>query len=954
LGKSAAQIERFLQTDLVKFDGPAQFLGDEPNARRKPWDSATVRMLLAASWPYAASAGNQAIPMVYSLINDGDPSFLCDRSYLPLTPADFQRLRKNHIPVFGIESKHQALDFDVVGTSISYAVLIMSFAAQLTSSGIPARRTERERSPEDYPMVMVGGLQFGAPESLAAVVDCVFIGEVEDEPDNPGLLAVLNRIKMFKENRLWNTVRTECYKSLAQEFRFLYFPSFIDVHYEYLEDPELKHPSKQVVGYSSNLEGLILPLKRRYVKDMNNLPGLTKPPLLYTDVENVASDWEVARGCPAWCSFCALSYRQKPPRQKDVGLLVEGAKELHLNTGGKNVTPFAPDLPMYSETRALTKGLLESVSAKVDAGAVRIDDFVADEELLTVQIQGGMDTVTLGVEGTSQRMRDLVGKGASDQDVLEVVARAIQGGIKKIKLFMISSLPGEELGDIWRAVELAKEIAAIREGLGRRTRIQFSWTPFLIEAGTPMQWFEVLEHPRLLKSVFDEFKNIDIMFKIGTKSSVAKIMFFQLCQRASREAGEAILDVLLLLDRPSWGGVSNTIKDHLEEALKEHGFHNGFDDFFGERSEHDMFGWEFIDLGISRKLLWSTYQQMREFLQLTDPETYGSEFDASYHGNEWVSRCDVSCNGSSCGVCDKKDLQIRSKNIRAAKKDRLVPIESVQTKQENHAVVKVWVRVTKNESHRFVTNEHWYYAVRRAFNLASAACSFPYYMSRNSLNFVSDVRSYRDWSVGTDYLEFGLTGTPSREAMQSLFESMNTFLGQGLQLDDLVFVPTQTKRMRLMSPVFYWSLEVPGDLRGVRSKIDDFKSAQYVKLTLNHEGEYFRSREPDIVNAKDYVEDVWLVRDGHRTFIKLVTSGRPSPYDICNVILQVSRRTLNEFSAECLDVFVSRDHAQRDFFHPSCESCGKLIPVNLINVPYSRTHCPQCADVTHSIDGSLV
>src|ERR1700749_426177 len=154
------------------------YLGTEPNADLVPFDTARVRWLLAASWDYSQASGNMAIPAVYASINSGAPDFMCDRWYLPATHRDLEMLERKSIPVFGIESKHQARDFDVFATSISYTVLFMNFCKYLSMSGIPLRR--EDRVPEDWPMVLVGGQAFCAPEFMSPVVDCFWLGEVED------------------------------------------------------------------------------------------------------------------------------------------------------------------------------------------------------------------------------------------------------------------------------------------------------------------------------------------------------------------------------------------------------------------------------------------------------------------------------------------------------------------------------------------------------------------------------------------------------------------------------------------------------------------------------------------------------------------------------------------------------------------------------------------------------
>ena len=141
---------------------------------------------------------------------------------------------------------------------------------------------------------------------------------------------------------------------------------------------------------------------------------------------------------------------------------------------------------------------------------MRIDDFNADDQYVLIQAHAGADGVTLGLEGNSQRMRDLVGKGTADKDVEEAVTRGIRAGFRKFKLFMITNLPGEEPGDVMRIVELGRRLAAIRDELGQPNVVfQFSCTPLLIEAQTPFQWFAPTPPDHTLIKVAEEFRDLE-------------------------------------------------------------------------------------------------------------------------------------------------------------------------------------------------------------------------------------------------------------------------------------------------------------------------------------------------------------------------------------------------------------------------------------------------------------
>lgn len=953
--RTPAFIQRFVDDNQYRCDLPSQFYGDEPNSVRKPWDSAKVRCIITASWPYEAAAGNQSVPAVYMSINEHE-NYLCDRFYLPATARDLRMFDRAGVPVFGIESKHQLMDFDVVSTSIAYPILTLSFHKYLTMSDIPVHRQERERrGAEKYPMIMIGGQVYGAPETIAPIVDCLWLGEVEDEPGNGGIGKVFQRIEMFKAEGLWQTERVECYRQLALEFNYLYFPRFIDVEYEYEDRKRFgaEQPSKQVVAYTSSLPGMRLPFLKRIVKNMDAVKPLARPPLLFSDPSMGAGDLEVGRGCPAWCSFCALTYRQKPYRQRSVPYMIEYAKEFQDRMGGVNLAPFMPDFPMHTQRKRLIKALLENVSDEVDAPAMRVDDFIADTDFILLQVGGGMDHVTLGLEGNSQRMRDLIGKGCADEDAREAVTSGIRAGMRKFKFFMISNMPGEDEGDVFRILRLAKDLADIRDNLGQPgVRIQFSWTPLLIEANTPMQWFAPTVGSRSLSDVWEEFKSLKIEFKLGSKSEPNKAAYFQACQRSSRDVGEALVEVMDELNQACWGGMPKHTKALLATKLKKWGFHNAYDDIFDEREKRDMFGWEFVDQGVSTELMWVTYQQMREFLEDTDSHTYDLAFDDDYHGSEWIARCDTQCLGKSCGVCDFEDLKQRTQYIRAAQREEDIDLSTIRPVNQTSQAVKVRARIVKSERHRFVMNDHWRYNVRRAAYLAQREIGSEYGISKRSIRFASDALKYKDWTCGVDYVEFGMTARVTDVQLREFVGLMNKNMRvdeddestASITIVDWRKHPGAAAHMGTDVDLALFDLELEVEPSVILQKIRQFEESEYVKLTLHQDTSYFTPGTEE-VNAKDYVRDLWLRRDGHRLLLRMLVRGRPSPYQVYAALVnRQSWLDVADKPAVRVDAFVEAAEAQADFLRPSCVDCEILVPVNVLDEPYNAERCPRCLD----------
>ena len=946
--RSPEYITGWLEKNLHRMDNPSQFLGTEPGAARKPWDQVSVRWLVAASWPYYHSTGNQSIPAVCATINNGRDDFYADRFYLPETPRDLRSLERAGIPVFGIESRHQARDFDALGTSISYAVLWMNFTKMIKLSGIPLRWRDRESDPGTYPMLVAGGQAYCAPGFMEPVADCIFLGEVEDEPGNGGLSQVNARIAQFKAEGSWCADRIGCYERLAREFNYLFFPRFVQTFYRY-EDRGLPEPSKQVAGYAALLDGMRMPFRSRTVKNLDNIAPLTQAPLLYADPRMGAGDLEVGRGCDAWCSFCRLGWVTNPPRERSVAKSVEHAKAWQRNMGSTELSPFSPDFPMHRQKKRLLAALLENVNSSLDVTAMRIDDFNADDQYVLIQAHAGADGVTFGVEGTSARMRDLVGKGTTDDDVVEAVTRGIRAGFRKFKLFMICDLPGEETGDVMKIVDLGRRLAAVRAELGQPNVVfQMSFTPLLIEAATPFQWFRPTPLDYTLIKVAEEFRDLGIQFKIGTKAEPNKIALFQLCQRASRDVGEAITDVFEELGTACWGGVPKDARERLEAALVRHGFRNGLADCFDERYRGDLFGWEYISTGVSQDQLWEVYRQMVEFLEGTDPDTYEQQFSGPSGGAEWLPRCDQQCRGNACGVCDGEDLKLRAARIRSSDAD--IDLARVKVIDQDSVALKVRARIEVPERNRYVTREHWKYAIRRAAYLAQDGLEWKTGIAKKTVQLASEVCRHRDWACGTDYAEFGLTWHPPGGELPMFIDNMCAELAPWLLLTAWdVFPPGAS--MRQDAGLALWDLEVAASPDEVAARLRDFAASDYVKLVIRSDSAYFGAGNEE-VNARDWVSDLWLTRRGHTYTLRMLISAKAGPYAMYAAVMGkpswIEAAARPAIRRGLFTGSPAGGSGQPDLLRPECEGCGETVPAGLLNEMYAAPgggdFCPRCAD----------
>ena len=939
---------RWLDAHLYRFDGPGQFLGNEPGSqlarcggdRDALWESAAVRWLSAASWSYSQAAGNIAIPAVNNAITSAGP-YLADRFYLPATPRDWDMLTSAGLGVFGIETRRPARDFDVFATSISYTVLFQNFCAYLMASGIPLRRADRQADPGAWPMVMAGGQAYCAPEFMSPVLDCVWLGEAEDEEgESGGIGEVCEVIASFKADGSWRRDRAGCYERLARRFSHLYFPQFTRFSYRY-EDRGLPYPVKLVAGHWPVLDGMRYPHRRRIVRDLDKIRPLTRAPMLYTDPGMGAGDTEVARGCTCWCSFCRLGLVTKPYRQHSVDYVIAQAQEWRRNMGSVDISLVAPDPPVYTQKKELLARILTDVTDEVDMSSGRVDDYEADSGFALLLSVGGADSLTLGLEGGSQRMRDLAGKGTTDDDVCAVVTRAIRAGIRRIKLYMITNWPGEDEHDVMSIVELGRRLADIRDSFGeaaRSVRIQFSWTPLLIEAATPLQWFAVTVPDYRLQAALDMLRDLNIHMKIGAKANPDKLAFFQACQRASRSAGEALVDVIEGIGLPSWGGFPRDMRNRLDAALIAHGFLNGLEDLFGERYEHDLLGWEHIDTGVSRKLLWRAYRDMVEFLTWTDASTYDDLPRGEARGNEWIDRCDHSCQGAACGACSRKDFRLRREYIEAGTRDR--DIEADPPEPVDHTTVsrRLRLRVRRPAAYRFASAEFLRFHVRAAAFRACEATGFPP-IAKRTVALASDATSYRDRSAGLDYAEFGVTApVTAGPSLEAFLDALGRELAPWLELEACQVLAASAKMPS--RPAGYWELETglgEVELAALLRKWDAADRVRFLRKTDS----FYAGAQTEWINAKDHVTDLWAAVDGTRIVLRMLLGGKLGPYQVAQALL--GKNTWMELAAW--------PAVRLGFFRPgqeagvlACTGCGGPVPEGLLGEPFDDSCCPRCLD----------
>ena len=938
------QIENFLTSIMPKMEMPEAFLGCECNTYGewgkglfyKEWDSAELKFLIANPWGYRDFVGNQGGPLLYKLINeyrrsDGIRPFKAERSFMPIS---FKELRYfEGIPMFGLESKKPMGEFDVVGFSLGFPPFLANVVKVLKLSGIPVRWKDREEMKENYPLIISGGSTFGSPEIWSPIVDFMFIGEAEDEKGSPGLMAVLEDINSFKKEAesfyYTKEGREELLHFLAKEYDFLYMPKFLYPKYKKVNN-ELK-----IECFEAKYDDIPKKIKKRFVKDLNNVPCVDAPPVPWIFPEMGLGEVELARGCNAGnCSFCAVGYRYRPYRERSIPYMVKALKANIKNSGSIYAFPTAFEYTGYTQKNLLTKTILEEVSDTFDSQSQRIDSMAEDANFSLISGEGGMNQLAVGVEGSSERLRTFVNKGATEEVILKACENVIKGGYKKLKLYMIANLPFESDKDIEDFLELCKKIMDLKTSMGSSIGVRVSFTPLLIESWTPFQWHRATVGEKRLTGIFQKIRDLGIEFTLGKKTKENYLWSTQVAHLCDRLGGYALVDSYDELDAAYIGAVDSRMKETLEKNLQKYGV--SYEYYFKEKPWDYIFGWDHIDIGVTKDYIYELYKKSCDFMLNTE---LGEDHRGPNKNGFLVKKCLHGC--STCGACSPVEAKKVQDSYKAREKDiSLKDLSSLKRKDESTIREKVRLKVCIHEKYKYVENVYWKCLIRRAAWKADIP------ITKRSIRFVSDNIKFKNWLYGIDYIEFGLLEKyiKNETDLRILISEMNKELTHfGIEILDGIKVPFSMESLKKQKGYSLYQIDTDKTEMSVINALNYWHKAEKVTMKIR-EMIYRAGLNVIECNAKDFVSDIWAVREGLEVKLKLFVKGKASPFEVYNALFNKVFGEAYKHNILRVDSFVSFKDIQADFFRPSCVECGKTIPVNFLDKPLSIDFCPRCAD----------
>ncbi len=461
---------------LNKVEKPLRYLGDELNVVKKDWESVKLRMVFAFPDVYEIGMSHLGLSILYHLTNE-QTDYLMERVFAPWSDME-EQLRTHHLPLYALESFRPVKDFDAVGFTLQYEMSYTNILNMLDLSGIPLRYWERS---DDDPLIFVGGPCAYNAEPLADFVDVVILGEGEEV--NLEFYHALAE-HLAKHEGCWH--KDELLKELVT-IKGLYIPRFYDMTY---------HDDGTIAAITPNRKEAPKVLTKRYLQQMDHAYFPLKPIVPYLDVVHDRAMLEVQRGCTRGCRFCQAGMLYRPVREKTQMELTQQALAILQHTGHNDLSLTSLSTSDYTGIEPLLKNLVATLAEKnisVSLPSLRVDNFSLGLAKVVQEVK--RTSLTFAPEAGTQRLRDVINKGVSEEDLEQVAKMAFTNGWSKLKLYFMIGLPTETDEDIAGIAKLAYKVLAIGDAIrkergnkGQPPQITISVAGFVPKPFTPFQF----------------------------------------------------------------------------------------------------------------------------------------------------------------------------------------------------------------------------------------------------------------------------------------------------------------------------------------------------------------------------------------------------------------------------------------------------------------------------------
>lgn len=580
---------------LLSVDKAARYIGGEVNSVMKDKAAVDIRFCMCFPDVYEIGMSNLGMQILYNMFNKREDVW-CERVFSPWTDLD-KLMREHKLPLFALESQDPVRDFDFLGITLGYEMCYTNVLQVLDLSGIPLMARDRT----DGPLVIGGGACAYNPEPLADFFDLFYIGEGETVYD-----ALFDA---YKANQKAGGSRAD-FLYLASQVPGIYVPSLYDVAY---------HEDKTIASFSPKRAGVPETVAKQVVVDMKDYRTVEAPVVPFIKATQDRVTLEIQRGCIRGCRFCQAGMIYRPDRERELEDLKACAREMLKSTGHEEISLSSLSSSDYTQLKELVTFLIEEFREKgvnISLPSLRIDAFALDVMSKVQDIK--KSSLTFAPEAGSQRLRDVINKGLSEDDILKGAGEAFRGGWNRVKLYFMLGLPAETEEDMKGIAHLAEKIAEEyyeipKDQRNGKVQIVVSTSFFVPKPFTPFQWApmyreeDFVEKARIVKGEIRAQLNQRSIRYNWHEPDVTVLEGF--LARGDRRCGAVIRKAYekgALYD--AWSECFRY--DIWKEAFKE----TGIDiDFYTlrERSTEEILPWDFIDAGVSRSFLIREWKQAK-------------------------------------------------------------------------------------------------------------------------------------------------------------------------------------------------------------------------------------------------------------------------------------------------------------------------------------------------------